>query len=200
MNTFDAIKNRRSVKYFDPQHVLSADEEQIIWESVVLSPTSFNVQNWRFVCVKNPQLRKQLREVSADQAQVTDASLLIILCADLKAWEKEPQRYWRNTPQPVQNIILPAIDTFYRDNDHYQRDEAMRSCGIAAQTLMLSAKALGYDSCPMVGFDPVKVAKIISLPEDHIVSMFVVIGKALKQANPRPGQLSLDEVIIHDQF
>ena len=131
---------------------------------------------------------------------MTDASLLIILCADTKSWEKEPARYWKNAPQPVQEFLIPAIDQYYRGRKQVQRDEAMRSCGIAAQTLMLAAKALGYDSCPMDGFDFDAVGKLINLPADHVVAMFVAIGKGTKEAWPRGGQLPADEVMITDKF
>jgi nitroreductase len=65
---------------------------------------------------------------------------------------------------------------------------------------MLAAQSMGYDSCPMDGFDSVEVAKIIHLPEDHVVSMFVAIGKKIQDAWPRPGQLTLDEVVINNRF
>ena len=77
------------------------------------------------------------------------------------------------------------IAPFYSENPDLQRDEAMRSVGIAGQTLMLAAKAMGYDSCPMIGFDPARVAEIIKLPKDHVIGMIVVVGKALKPANER---------------
>jgi nitroreductase len=166
----------------------------------VLSPTAFNIQHWRFVVVTDPELRGRIREAAWDQSQVTDASLLVILCADLKAWEKEPSRYWVNAPQDVQEFIVPAIDGYYRGRDQVQRDEAMRSCGIAAQTLMLAAKSMGYDSCPMDGFDFDKVAELIALPEDHIIAMFVAIGKGTKEAWPRAGQLALEEVVKVNSF
>jgi nitroreductase len=76
----------------------------------------------------------------------------------------------------------------------------MRSCGMAAQTLMLAAKAMGYDSCPMDGFDFAEVGKLINLPADHEISLFVAIGKALQPAQPRGGQLPLSEVVITDRF
>jgi len=131
---------------------------------------------------------------------VTDSSVLIILCADLKAWEKSPIRYWKNASAQVQDFILPAIDAYYRDKDQVQRDEAMRSCGIAAQTIMLSAKAMGYDSCPMDGFDFPAVAELINLPADHVISMFIAIGKASTEAAARAGQLTLDEIVIENCF
>lgn len=199
METKEAIKQRRAVKHYDPNHEMTEAEINELLSLAVLSPTSFNIQNWRFVIVKDKMLRKQIRAAAWDQVQVTDSSLLVILCAHLHSWNN-PQRYWSKAPKDVQNLLVPLIEEFYREKDQLQRDEAMRSCGIAAQTLMLAAKSLGYDSCPMVGFDERKVAEIIKLPNDYVISMFVAIGKAMKPAWPRPGQLPLDEVVIENHF
>ena len=146
------------------------------------------------------ELRQQLRAVSWNQAQVTDASVLFILCADLKSWEKEPERYWRNMPLEFQDFILAATDSYYRDKDQVQRDEAMRSCGIIAQTMMLVAKTMGYDTCPMVGFDFEAVGKLINLPEDHVIAMMLAVGKAIAPANPRGGQLPVEDILVLDRF
>ena len=131
---------------------------------------------------------------------MTDASLFIILCADLKAWEKEPLRYWHSSPAPVQEFIVPAIDQYYRNLDQIQRDEAMRSCGIAAQTLMLAAQSMGYDSCPMDGFDFDEVGELINLPEDHAICMFVVIGKGIGPIGEPKDKLPIGDVVITDCF
>ena len=200
MDTFTAIESRRAVKHYDPEHRMSDTDYNKLISHAMLAPTAFNIQNVRHVVVRDPQLRKMIRAVAWDQAQVTDASLLLILCADLKAWEKDPARYWRNAPKEVQDFMVPAIDQYYRAREQVQRDEAMRSCGIAAQTLMLAAKTMGYDSCPMDGFDFDAVAKLIDLPQDHVIAMFVAIGKGTKEAWPRGGQLPMDEVVINDQF
>ncbi|MCI5195228.1 MAG: nitroreductase family protein [Candidatus Electrothrix sp. AW5] len=200
MKTIEVIRSRRAVKHFDSSHVMTEDEVNEILSLAILSPTAFNIQNWRFVIVDDADLRKKIREVSWDQSQVTDASLFIVLCADLKAWEKEPERYWKDSPKEVQEFMLPAIDNYYRDKDQVQRDEAMRSCGLVAQTIMLAAKSLGYDSCPMDGFDFEKVAELIQLPDDHVIAMFVAIGKGTKKAWPRPGQLTLNDVVVKNVF
>lgn len=83
----------------------------------ILSPTSYNIQNWRFVHVVDKELRKKIRAASWNQAQVTDASVLLILCADLKAWEKNPERYWKDAPKEVQDYIIPAILKSYSGQD-----------------------------------------------------------------------------------
>lgn len=200
MDTLEAIRERRAVKHYDPAHVMRQVEIDELMSHAKLAPTAFNQQNYRFLLVKDAGLREQLCEAAHGQTQVTDASLLIVICADMKAWDKQPKRYWQNAPDDVQALMEGKIDNYYRNKEQVQRDEAMRSAGIAAQTIMLAAKAMGYDSCPMDGFDFDKVGELINLPEDHAVAMFVAVGKALQPARPRPTQLAMDEVVVQDRF
>ena len=200
MNVTQAITERRSIKVFDPHHRMSEQEINQLMSLAMLSPTAFNIQNWRFVLVTDPVLRQQIRAASWNQAQVEEASLLIVLTADLNAWAKQPERYWKNAPKAASDLLVPMIGHYYQNNDQVQRDEAMRSCGMAATTLMLAAKEMGYDTCPMDGFDFAAVSKLLNLPADHIPTMFIVVGKALKAAAPRGGQLAMDEVVVYNQF
>jgi nitroreductase len=200
MNIKEAIVNRRSVKHFDPDHEMTEAEIQELMSHVILSPTAFNIQHWRFIRVVDTTKRQQIKAASWGQAQVTDASLLLVLCADLNAWEKQPERYWRDAPQDVQNFLLSVIADYYTNHHQAQRDECFRSASIAAMSIMLVAKEIGYDSCPMDGFDFDKVAKIIDLPNDHIITMMITVGKKKEDARPRSGQLALDEVFMVDSF
>ena len=200
METIDAIFQRRAVKHYDPDHVMPDADIHKLFEAAIQSPTSFNIQNWRFVVVRDKELRKQIRANGNDQAQMTEASILVVMTADLLSWKKEPARYWKDAPQEVADILVNWMGPFYEGREWQQRDEAMRSIGIAAQTIMLAAKAMGYESCPMIGFDQEAVAKLINLPSDHIVGMLIAVGKGIKPARPKPGQLPLDEVLIHDKF
>jgi nitroreductase len=200
MQVKDAIQQRRSVKHYDPNHVMTEDEINTLLSHAILSPTAFNIQNWRFVVVTDKALRQKIRAISWNQAQVEEASLLIVLVADLMAWNKDPSRYWKDAPKPVQDFLVPAMHEYYDGKPQIQRDEAMRSCGIAAMNLMLTAKSMGYDTCPMDGFDFDKVGELLNLPKDHTPAMFVCVGKGIKEAMPRGGQLPLDQVVIHNQF
>ena len=200
MNVSEAIRSRRAVKYFDPDHRLSAEDQNQLLDLVMQSPTAFNLQHWRFVVVDDPEQRKAIRDVAWDQAQVTDASMLVVLCADLGSWEKNAARVWQGAPDQVREMMVPAIDQYYRDKPRVQRDEAMRSCGIAGQTLMLSAREMGLDSCPMDGFDYDAVGKLINLPDDHVIAFMVAVGKKVKDVWPKPGQLGHDEVVIKNRF
>ncbi len=200
MDVKTALEARRAVKAYDPAHRLSQAETERLLGLAMLAPTAFNIQNWRFVVVADPALRQAIRKAAWDQPQVTDASLLVVLCADLKAWERDAGRYWRNAPQGVQEAIVPAIGQYYRDRESVQRDEAMRSCGLAGMALMLAAREMGYDSCPMDGFDYEAVGELIRLPADHVISFMIAIGKGVQEAWPRGGQLAMAEVVIRDRF
>lgn len=200
MDTLEAIRSRRAVKSYDSTHRFTSEEEARLIDLAMQTPSSFNIQHWRIVNIVDPELRKEIRGAAFDQAQVTDASLLFVLTADQMAWSKEPQRYWRNAPEDVQNMLVPWMAQFYEGDTVLQRDEAMRSIGLIAQTIMIAARGMGYDSCPMIGFDRQAVAKMINLPHDHVIGMMIAIGKAMKPAWPKPGFISKDELVIRDRF
>jgi len=201
MNTIDAVYARRAIKHFDASHSLSDAEERKLFEATIQAPTSFNIQHWRFVVLRDPELRMTIRkEYGNDQAQMTDASLLVLFTADLKAWQKEPQRYWVNAPQEVGELLVNWMGPFHEGREWLQRDEAQRSIGMAMQTMMLVAQEMGYQSCPMIGFDIDKVAELIQLPSDHVMGPMVAIGKGTREAWPKPGQLPLESLLVEDRF
>lgn len=200
LSTRAAIEQRRAVKHYDRNFVMPDADRAELFRLALLSPTSFNIQNWRLIDVRDPSLRRSVRDAAWDQAQVTDAAMLLVICGSITAWADRPERYWADAPETVQNTIVPMIGQFYQGRDQVQRDEVMRSGGIIAQTIMLAAKSMGYDSCPMIGFDPDKVAELIGLPQGHAIALMLAIGKATKPANPRGGQLPLGDIIRVDRF
>lgn len=80
MNVSQAIETRRAVKAFDPGHAMPEDDIRRLMQFAILSPTAFNIQNWRFVLARDPELRREIRQV---------------------AWDQDPARYWRNAPNPA---------------------------------------------------------------------------------------------------
>jgi nitroreductase len=201
LNTLEAIRARRAIKHFDPQHKISPEQERQLLEATILAPTSFNIQHWRFVILRDPALRAQIRsELGNNQAQITDASLLVLFTADLKAWQKEPQRYWVHAPEEVAQLLVGWMGPFHEGREWLQRDEAQRSIGMAMQTLMLAAQELGYQSCPMIGFDIERVAELVGLPADHVLGPMVAIGRGTQEAWPKPGQLPLEQLVVDNHF
>ena len=200
MDTFDAIKTRRAIKKFDSSYKMTDEQVQSLMKLTLLSPTSYNQQNWRFVTVTDQAVKEKIHVAARNQAQPLDGSLVILLCGNMNAWKDDPMRYWKNHPLEKQEHVRDAMHKKYSDSPQNRRDEAMRSCGFAAQTIMLAAKQMGLDSCPMVGFEYDEMAKIINLPSDHIIVMMIVVGKAASPAAERGGQLPLDEVVFENKF
>ena len=200
MNTIEAIQKRRSIRHYDPTFKISDKEIKELIELAILSPTSYNIQHWKFVVVNDPKLRNKIKEAAYGQAQVTDASALILVVTDIKAWEKNMFEKWKNVPKEIGDFMATSAHEFYLNREQLQRDEAIRSASFATQTLILAATAKGYESGVMIGFDFDKVAELINLPKNYVISNFVVIGKGIQEANPRGGQLLVDKVLIENRF
>ena len=200
MDVFEAISTRRAIKKFDSTHTMSSDDVQKLMEHVILTPTSYNQQNWRFVYVTDQAVKEKISVAARGQAQPKDGSLVVVLCGDMDAWRTEPLRYWKNHPAEKQEMVKAALEKKYTDNTQNQRDEAVRSCGMAAQSIMLAARQMGLDSCPMVGFEYDELADIIKLPENHLIVMMVVVGKRAQDAAERGGQLPLNQVDFENHF
>ena len=200
MDVFEAISTRRAIKKFDSTQTMSNDDVQKLMEHVILTPTSYNQQNWRFVYVTDQAVKEKISVAARGQAQPKDGSLVVVLCGDMDAWRTEPLRYWKNHPTEKQEMVKAALEKKYTDNTQNQRDEAVRSCGMAAQSIMLAARQMGLDSCPMVGFEYDELADIIKLPENHLIVMMVVVGKRAQDAAERGGQLPLNQVAFENHF
>ncbi len=199
MDVIQALQQRRAAKAFDPNHQMALETRRVLLENAALAPSAYNIQHWRVVDVQDPALRQAIREVAWGQSQVTDASLLLVLCADLNAWQENPQRYWATAPQPVQDFLLPKLDEYYRGKPQVARDEAMRSLGLLGMAIMLLAQDLGYDSCPMDGFDFEAVARLIQLPKDHAIGYMIAVGKSVGTAWERNRE-PLSHWIIENHF
>ncbi len=106
MNVQDAIQNRRAIKAYDTNFKITDADFKTLMELTILAPTSFNILNWRFVRVTDKALREQIRAAGWNQAQLTEASELIVLCADLKSWERDPKRYWDGAPPEIQDVVF----------------------------------------------------------------------------------------------
>ena len=188
------VQDRRSVKHYDPSYRLSDEDLRRLFSTVILSPSSFNLQHWRFVVVRDLERKKALRKAAYDQEQVEKASAVILVAARLAAHE-DADRIYRDVPEKVRSAMLPMIRGFYEGRPDLQRDEAIRSASLAAMTLMFAAQNQGLATGPMIGFDPEAVSSLLGLEPGHIPVMLVVIGKPVGEMRSRGSRLPLPEVV-----
>lgn len=195
----ETVTARRSVKSYDRGHKITDDELKAIFEKVILSPSSFNLQHWRFVVVRDPARKAEIRQAAWNQEQIETASAVIVVCAKLDA-HQDAERLYADTPKSVRDRMVPMIHGFYADKPQMQRDEAIRSASLAAMTLMFAATDIGYATGPMIGFDPIAVTSIAGLDDQHIPVMLVVIGKQTGDIRPRATRLPLAQIVRLESF
>ena len=199
MELLEAIRRRRSVKHFDSGHKLTEEEFYFLFSNSFLAPSSFNMQNWHVVIVDDKDEQEKLCKASWNQSQVKDCSATLIMAGNLKGFESV-ERFTRKAPLEVQEMLRGTVPGFYKTNDSLQRDEAVRSVSLLSQNVMLVAKDMGLDTCPMIGFDPQEVCKIVQLPEHYIPVMMITLGRAKEHAKPRMGLFDLEEVVSRNHF
>ncbi len=201
MNIIEAVKTRRSIKKFDPNHTLSETQKREFMELALLSPTAYHIQPNRFLIIEDKALREEIRQFAWDQPQITDSSLLLVLCADLNAWHADNvKKSWQSTDDGVKQWILDHVKEDFENNPQHQRDEALRSISIAAGQIMITARAMGLDSCAIGGFDYNDVARLINLPENYVIGMLLPIGKRIGDPYARHDMIAYDEAVKINRF
>lgn len=163
---------RYATKKFDPTKKIPEPIWKTLEQSLVLAPSSFGVQPWKFFVVRNPEIREQLVEHSWGQTQVKDASHLVVLAIKKDVNEADVDRYIKRMSAvrdvPVENLEgLSSMVKGYLQDPPYPLDKdawSARQTYIALAFFMFSAAMLGVDTCPMEGFVPDKYDEVLGLP------------------------------------
>jgi nitroreductase len=177
----EQLQWRYAVKKFDPDRKIPSDVWQVLEQSLVLSPSSFGLQPWKFFVVDNAALRQELLANSWNQPQVVDASHLVVLAINKNMDDTAVDRYVqsmsdiRNTPVETFAKMAEMIKGFMANpKNPFTIDEwATRQVYIAIGQFMTSAAMLGIDTCPMEGFNPAKYDEILGLTAMGYASVLV---------------------------
>lgn len=199
MTVTQALEKRRAIKAYDPGFVIPEKDIKTLFERTLLTPSSFNLQHWRFAAVVDSEVKSRLRDAAWGQRHVGDASLVVVMAGNPEAAESAAE-VWGHLPESARDKLVPQITGFYADDHQLQRDEAIRSVSLAAMSLMLVATEMGYATCPMIGFDPGKVAEIVRMPASWIPVMMITVGRGAGEPHPRAGQLRVEDVVSWNTF
>lgn len=201
MELEQAIRSRRSVKKYQPGQSISDDQLRELFNDAKLTPSSFNIQHWHFIVVRDQDRKDVLMECASGQPQVGACAAAVIVVADPDQYKKAGE-YWRKSgvPDNVAERYEKMIPGFYKDNPQKARDEALRSIGLISGTLMLKAKAMGFDSGPMIGFDPEAVSEKFHIEQPRFPAMLIVLGKQDPEASAhdRPYRRPVSDIVRLD--
>lgn len=186
---------RYATKKFDPNRRISPTDWQSLEEALVLSPSSFGLQPWRFFVVDNPAVRQQIRAAAWNQAQVTDASHLVVFAARRSLSPADVDRLISRIVE-VRNVAAESL-AGYRDmmrSSISRPDDALthwnaRQVYLALGNFLTAAAMLGIDTCPLEGFEPPKVDEILDLPAKGFTAV-VLATAGYRAADDRYAQLA----------
>ncbi|AEI41723.1 nitroreductase family protein [Paenibacillus mucilaginosus] len=192
-NDFKEITyGRRSVKAYDPEVKISREEMTDILEGATRAPSSVNAQPWRFVVIESQEGKEKLAPLARfNQTQVLTSSAVIAVFADMNNAEYLDEIYGKMVelgymPQDVKEMQLKAIKNYYGQLPAADlRDVNFIDAGLVSMQLMLVARAHGYDTNPIGGYEKDKIAEAFGLDQERYQPiMLISIGKAAKEGYP----------------
>jgi nitroreductase len=199
----ELIRKRVSVESFQTGRELSEAEIRSLVEDAIEAPSSFNIQHWRFVAVRSDEDKQRLCRAAFGQRQVADAAVTFIFLGDLRGVEKLPAALEPAVRQGAmaQGKAVAWIEQAQKiySNEVIARDEALRSCSLAAMTMMLAAEARGLGSCPLSGFDPEQVKREFGIDERFVPVLLLAVGHAAETETLRKPRLPVDDVLAFDR-
>lgn len=170
MDFLELTKKRYSVKLFSGEKIKTKDLEKLK-ESIILAPSSFNLQPWKIKIIDDKKTLKKLQDASFGQPQIGSSSHLFVFCSYNNLQERKEELY--NLVQNTMNIEKfenhkKIIDNFFKSQTKEELKRiSERETFLALENLMLCATSLGYGSCPVGGFQPDKYKEILKI-EDNL--------------------------------
>jgi putative NAD(P)H nitroreductase len=207
MDVIQAIRERRSINFFEPGVSLPVETLQGLIRIANLSPSSFNLQPWRLIVVRDPERKRVLRSCAFNQAKVEEASAVFIMIADPNGVEENLDRVlgsWQDlgfvTPEMRDTYVGMAKDLYGTKESLRRKIFAAKNTGLFAMNLMLAAKGLGLETHPMDGFDEECIKKEFAIPDDKIVPMLIAVGKLKTGITllPRAFRREIEEFVRFD--
>ena len=188
MNIIEQLQWRYATKKFDDSHILSAEQLSTIKEAFNLTALSYGLQTLKLVIIADKVQREKLVSHSYGQRQVADASHLLVLCIQSEIDETDVNQHFdniveiRNTPEallePFKNQLKTTIDNMPKTK---KLDWAIRQAYIALGNLMTVCAIEKIDSCPMEGFNPEAIDKVLQLNSKGLKSVLLLpVGKRAK--------------------
>ena len=177
----ETILSRSAAKYYDPAATLSDEQIRELVQIGTSAPTSFHLQNWRFIAVRTPEAKARLSRIAWNQPAITEAAVTFIVCGQLADSNVIPERL----APVVEAGIMPAAMVpnwenpargLYFEHPERQRDEAVRTATFGAAAMVYAARSLGLGSTPMIGFDAEAVHREFGLADDEVPVMLLSIG------------------------
>lgn len=200
---FAVLQERHSVKRYDSAHRMDEEDILALLQAASGAPSAWNLQHWKFLAITDQAHKETLLDIAFGQRQVVEASAVVAILGDLQA-DRNAEKVFDSDVQAgrmsaeTKSNLISQIKLSY-ENKNWARDQAMCNASLAAMQLMLAAKAMGLDSCPMGGFDPGRLVEAFAIPDRYVPVMLISVGKAAEPARPSE-RLPTKESVVWNRF
>ncbi|AOV07390.1 nitroreductase family protein [Sporosarcina ureilytica] len=185
----EIVYGRRSIKEYDPSVKISREEMSEIIAQASTAPSSINMQPWRFLVIDSEEGKEKLAPLSRfNKDKVMSSSAVIAVFADLNNFDYAEEIYGTAVelgymPQEVKEAQLNFLTPLYENlTDEQMKDIILLDAGLVSMQLMLVARAHGYDTNPIGGYEKDQIAKAYGMDKDrYIPVMLITIGKAVNE-------------------
>ncbi|VDG89510.1 Putative NAD(P)H nitroreductase yodC [Lysinibacillus sphaericus] len=184
----EVIHARKSVRKFDSEYQIAPEVIEEMLQEATLAPSSSNLQPWRFIVIQDDQAKKKIKEFSFNQEQMETSSAIIAVIGDTEMYHNIDEIYLSNLKAGnidevnVQRLIDNAKALYPSAPTDARLTIAAFDAGLVSMQLMLIAKAKGYDTVPMGGFDKAQFAKEFNLEDRYVPLVLIALGKAAAPA------------------
>lgn len=188
----EIVTGRRSIKRYDPTVKISREEMTEILRKANMAPSSVNLQPWRFLVIDSPEGKAKLAPLARfNQTQVETSSAVIAVFGDLDSFAYAEEIYGKAVelgymPADVKERLMESITQYYANmTPEVNLQTVLIDCGLVSMQLMLVARAHGYDTNPIGGYEKDKIAEAFGLdPKRYFPVMLISIGKAADSGHP----------------
>lgn len=201
------IKSRRSANLFIEGIEIPDQDLNDIFNEVKYAPSAFNLQHTHYVVVKDPNIKHKVYEAANKQHKILTASAVIVVLGNKQAYEdigrmNEGFLNLGVIDKLEYDMTVESVTNFYEaGGETFMRDEAIRNASLSAMLMMMVAKDKGWDTCPMIGFDPDVLQKDLSIPDSYVPAMLIAIGKEdVRKPRPRGYRKPVLEFVSYNQF
>jgi nitroreductase len=207
MNHKEITEKRRSINFFDADRDVSDELLGQMIDLAAKAPSSFNLQPWNLMVLRDTGEKEKLKALAWDQPKVVEAPVTLIVLADKNGWQEEHPMVEKNWQEMVKSggmgpeqrdWFLNAAKSLYGWSPEASLAYAVKNTGFFTMGLMYAATSLGLETHPMDGFDHEGVRKTFNIPENFWIPLLLAVGykKPDAEIHPPKWRKSVDDIVI----
>lgn len=207
MNYKEIAEKRRAINFFDPDRDVS---EELLGEVIDLAakvPSSFNLQPWNLMVLRDTATKEKLKALAWDQPKVVEAPVTLIVLADKNGWQAGHPTVEKNWKEMLdsgamgpdqRDWFIDAVKSLYGWSPEASLAYAVKNTGFFAMGLMYAATSLGLETHPMDGFDHEGVREAFNIPDNFWIPLLLAVGykKPDVEVLPAKWRKTRDEIVV----